>query len=236
MFQNILDIIVTLYNVNSCACQAVNYVLTITQTVDRISSMKIAAVIFDLDGTLTQPYLDFDQIRSEIGDIDGPILEAMEQMPPPQQRKALEILHRHEREAAENSSLNPGVHEIYSWLRNRNIPIGLATRNQRSNVEYICKVHKLDFDSVVTREDGPAKPDAFPVLRACEQMGVPPKETLVVGDYLFDLISARRAGAHPVLLSTNKNHTDFSHEADYVISSLNELPDVIDNIEKMMGT
>ncbi|MCK5272001.1 MAG: hypothetical protein KAJ52_05470, partial [Sedimentisphaerales bacterium] len=65
--------------------------------------MKIAAVIFDLDGTLTQPYLDFDQIRSEIGNIDGPILEAMEQMPPPQRRKALEILHRHEQEAAENS-------------------------------------------------------------------------------------------------------------------------------------
>lgn len=227
MFQNILDIIVTLYNVNSCACQATNYVLTIMQTVDRIFFMKIAAVIFDLDGTLTQPYLDFDQIRSEIGDIDGPILEAMEQMPPPQQRKALEILHRHEQEAAENSRLNPGANEIHNWLHSRNIPIGLVTRNQRSSVEYVCKAHNLDFDSIVTREDGPAKPDAFPVLRACELMGVLPKETLVVGDYLFDLISARRAGAHPVLLSTNKNHTDFSHEADYVISSLNELPDII---------
>ncbi len=227
MFQNILDIIVTLYNVNSCACQATNYVLTIMQTVDRIFFMKIAAVIFDLDGTLTQPYLDFDQIRSEIGDIDGPILEAMEQMPPPQQRKALEILHRHEQEAAENSRLNPGANEIHNWLHSRNIPIGLVPRTQRSSVEYVCKAHNLDFDSIVTREDGPAKPDAFPVLRACELMGVLPKETLVVGDYLFDLISARRAGAHPVLLSTNKNHTDFSHEADYVISSLNELPDII---------
>ena len=203
------------------------FTLTIKQTAVRIFFMKIAAVIFDLDGTLTQPYLDFDKIRSEIGDIDGPILEAMEQMSLSQRQKALEILHKYEQEAAENSSLNPGAYEIHAWLRNRNIPIGLVTRNQRSSVEYVCKAHNLDFDSVVTREDGPAKPDAFPVLRACESMGVSPKETLVVGDYLFDLISARRAGAHPVLISTNKNHTDFSHEADYVISSLNELPDVI---------
>ncbi|MCK4629367.1 MAG: HAD family hydrolase [Sedimentisphaerales bacterium] len=197
--------------------------------------MKIAAVIFDLDGTLTQPYLDFDQIRSEIGNIDGPILEAMEQMSPPQRQKALEILHRHEQEAAENSCLNPGARDIHTWLHSLNIPIGLVTRNQRSSVEYICKVHNLDFAGIVTREDGPAKPDAFPILRACELMGVLPQETVVVGDYLFDLISARRAGAHPVLLTTNKNHTDFSHEADYTISSLNELPDVINNIEKVMG-
>ena len=29
--------------------------------------MKVNAVIFDLDGTLTKPVLDFDKIRSEMG-------------------------------------------------------------------------------------------------------------------------------------------------------------------------
>ncbi|MHC4760857.1 MAG: HAD family hydrolase [Planctomycetota bacterium] len=46
--------------------------------------MRVNAVIFDLDGTLTEPVLDFDTIRSEM---DLPpestdILAAIEAMPP----------------------------------------------------------------------------------------------------------------------------------------------------------
>ena len=193
--------------------------------------MKIAAVIFDLDGTLTQPYLDFDQIRAEIGQIQGPILEAMETMPCDQRRRAEEILHRHEQQAAKHSELNPGVQEIYTWLRERELPIGLVTRNQRCSVELFCQIHRFYFDGIVTREDGPVKPDPFPVQSVCEQMQVDPGQAVVVGDYLFDLISAREAGAHNVLLKTNKDFTDFSHEADYVIPSLKALPDVIEQIE-----
>ena len=41
--------------------------------------MTIKAVIFDLDGTITEPFFDFDAIRKEIGldDSDGSILEAI---------------------------------------------------------------------------------------------------------------------------------------------------------------
>jgi len=37
----------------------------------------IEAIIFDMDGTLTVPVLDFDRIRSEIGLPAGPILESL---------------------------------------------------------------------------------------------------------------------------------------------------------------
>lgn len=194
-------------------------------------AMKIAAVIFDLDGTLTCPFLDFDQIRAEIGNISGPILEAMAQMPPEQLKRAQDILHRHEQVAAENAQLNPGVHSVMSWLQQRQLQIGLVTRNRRRSVDHISQAHHLRFNSIVTREDGPVKPDPFPVLRACAEMNVQPQETVVVGDYLFDLLSATRAGALNVLLCTNENHDEFSAQADYIISSLNELPGVIDIIE-----
>ena len=47
--------------------------------------MAIEAVIFDLDGTLTQPFLDFDKMRTEMGlpRDAGPILEALEGVPEP---------------------------------------------------------------------------------------------------------------------------------------------------------
>ena len=40
------------------------------------------AVIFDMDGTLTKPCLDFDAIRAEMGLSGEPILEAMARMTP----------------------------------------------------------------------------------------------------------------------------------------------------------
>ena len=38
----------------------------------------IDLVIFDLDGTLVESHLDFDEIRREIGNVSGPILEYMD--------------------------------------------------------------------------------------------------------------------------------------------------------------
>jgi HAD superfamily hydrolase (TIGR01509 family) len=193
--------------------------------------VKIEAIIFDLDGTITRPYLDFDQIRAEIGDVEGPILEAMQKMSPEKRGQAEEILHKHELLAAENSQLNPGVYEVFDWLRSRNNKIGLITRNSRDSVERVCVRHQISFDSVVTREDGPSKPDSFPVIHTCREMAVSPTQSVVVGDYLFDLISGRRAGAISVLLTTQQNFDDFRHEADYVIEELGKLPDIIVGIE-----
>lgn len=193
--------------------------------------MRVAAVIFDLDGTITRPYLDFDQIRAEIGHIKGPILEEMARMTPSQRRRAEAILLQHELEAAQNSLLNPGAGELIATLRRQKRLIGLVTRNSHDSVRRICRKHHLTFDCVVTREDGPVKPDPFSVQRACDLMNVMPQQALLVGDYLFDLISARRAGCRSVLLNTQDNCADFEHEADYIINDLNELPGIINALE-----
>ncbi|OQA01496.1 MAG: Pyrophosphatase PpaX [Planctomycetes bacterium ADurb.Bin412] len=192
---------------------------------------KIHAVIFDLDGTLTEPVLDFDLIRSEIGQISGPILEAMDKMAASQRQRAEEILRKHERLAVEQSRLNPGVHEVMDWLRQHDKRIGLFTRNQRESVETFCRMHHLVFDGIVTREDGPYKPDPFPVACACQQMRVRAEAAVVVGDYVFDLMSGRRAGARTVLLGTHKSYQKFTDHADFVILNLAELPGVIENLE-----
>jgi len=193
--------------------------------------MEIRAVLFDLDGTITIPILDFDRIRKEIGGISGPILEAMQQMTDSQRSRAEKILDRHEAVAAEQSRLNPGVHELCSWLRERETSIGLITRNQRPSVERVCQIHNLFFDSVFTREDGPNKPDPYPVEFTCRKMNIEPSSSIMVGDYLFDLLSARSAGAYSVLLQTENREPDFQHEADFVINRLEQLTEVIQNIE-----
>ena len=193
--------------------------------------MPIKAVIFDLDGTITQPYFDFDAIRKEMGleKDSGPVLESIEKMPPQQRQRAEEILHFHERQAVTESVLNAGAKQTLSALREAGIRIGILTRNRRSNALAICQKHGLKFDSIVDREDGPVKPDAFGVLQICRQFGVKPEETLLVGDYLFDLLCAKAAGAVAVLLANHNQPTEFAEHADFIIEKIDQILQIIED-------
>jgi len=195
--------------------------------------MPVKAVIFDLDGTITQPYFDFDAIREEMGleRNSGPVLESMEKMAPQQRRRAKEILHFHERRAVTESVLNAGAKRTLSALREAGTRIGILTRNKRSNAMAIAQKHDLKFDTIVDREDGPVKPDAFGVLRICEQFGVRPEETLLVGDYLFDLLCAKAAGAVAVLLANNKQAGEFAEHADFCIETIDAVLEIIEKLE-----
>lgn len=205
--------------------------LTYPKILHIMAMMKIAAVIFDLDGTITKPYLDFDRIRAEIGEVHGPLLEAMETMNDVDRQRAEEILHRHERDAAERSQLNPYVPELLRQFKNENRQLGIVTRNRLDSVRRVCHIHHLEFDGISTRQDGPAKPHPFSVLHVCEQLNVTPQESVVVGDYLFDLQSARRAGATSVLYRSQPHSLGHEDEADFVIDELNELPHIIAILE-----
>jgi len=192
--------------------------------------MSIKAVIFDLDGTITQPYFDFDAIREEIGlaKDSGPVLESMEQMTAQQRQDAEKILYYHEQKAVTESKLNANAKQTLSALRTAGIHIGVLTRNRRSNALAIARKHKLKFDAVIGREDGPVKPDAFGVLRICGQFGVEPDETMLVGDYLFDLLCAKAAGAVAVLLANHNQADEFAEHADFCIDDISRILEIID--------
>lgn len=192
--------------------------------------MPIKAVIFDLDGTITQPYFDFDAIREEIGlpRNSGPILEAMENMTARERQRAERILYHHESKALDASRLNPGARETLESLRARGLHVGILTRNRKQNAHAIAEKHDLHFDAVVGREDGPVKPDTFGVQHLCRHFQVAPSETLLVGDYLFDLQCARAAGAIPVLIANHPQADRFADEADFQITQLDEILQIID--------
>ena len=195
--------------------------------------MSIKAVIFDLDGTITQPYFDFDAIREEMGlaKDSGPILESVAKMSPQQRQRAEKILHYHEQQAVIESKLNSGAKQTIEALRAAGIHIGILTRNRRENALAIAKRHGLKFDAVVDRDDGPVKPDAFGVLRICEQFKVKPQETLLVGDYLFDMLCAKAAGAVAVLLANHNRADEFTAHADFTIETIEQILQIIKKTE-----
>jgi len=193
--------------------------------------MSIKAVIFDLDGTITQPFFDFDAIRQEmgLGRDSGPVLESMKKMSPERRKEAERILHFHESRAVTESRLNTGAKETLQALCKAGIHIGILTRNRRSNALAVAEKHNLKFDAIVDREDGPVKPDAFGVLEICRQFGVKPQETLVVGDYLYDMLCAKAAGAVSVLLANSNQAGQFAEHADFTIETIDQILQIIED-------
>src|SRR5207248_6429710 len=97
----------------------------------RLPIRRPRAVLFDMDGTLTEPMLDFPRIKAEMGIGGRPILEAMAEMNPAELRRAQAVLDRHEEEAARLSTLNPGCREVLGWLLAHGVGVALITRNSR---------------------------------------------------------------------------------------------------------
>lgn len=187
---------------------------------------QVAAVLFDMDGTLTRPCFDFEAIRREIGLPDEPwlpILESLELMTPAERQRAEEILLRHEEAVAETCDLWDDAVEVVSRLRGAGVLTALLTRNSRQSAERVLARHGLTFPIVHTREDGPIKPAPDPVLTVCRQLGVPPAQAWVVGDYLFDVQSGNAAGATTVLMIGDAPRPDYADQADFVIRRLSEL-------------
>ncbi len=185
-------------------------------------------VIFDLDGTITVPVLDFDAIRAEIGLPPGPILESLARLSEAERLKAEVVLERHERDAAHGSQLNPGAAETVAALRATGWPVAILTRNTRRWTKFVLQKHGIAIDALATRDDAVIKPSGESVLRLCRATDSDPASSWMVGDHLFDVLSGRAAGCHTVLLVSSKIRPAYAHEAHHVISSLTELPQLID--------
>jgi len=191
--------------------------------------MTIKAVIFDLDGTITQPYFDFDIVRTQmgLGKNDGPVWEAMQKMTSKQRHQAEDILKYHEDLAVKRSQLNIGAQRTLKKLKQAGIGVGILTRNLRKNALAVGQKHGLQFDIVIGREQGPVKPDTFGVLEICRYFSVETSNTMLVGDYLYDMLCAKSAGCIAVLLANHSKADQFSEHADFTIESLEQILHII---------
>ena len=159
------------------------------------------AILFDMDGTLTEPMLDFPRIKSEMGIGTRPILEALAEMSADSRAQAQAILLHHEDHAAANSTLNPGCRELLSYLHETSTPAALITRNSRRSVEIVLERHGLRFDAIVAREDGPFKPSPVPLQLACRKLAILEPKAWMVGDGQYDIEAACAAGIPSVWIT-----------------------------------
>lgn len=195
----------------------------------------LSAIIFDLDGTLTVPHLDFDQIRRELGLEQGPILEALAKMSDGQRTRAATVLERHEERAARESRLQEGACQTLASLKDRGFKTAILTRNARRWVDVVLEKHGLVVDAIRTRDDGAIKPSPEPIFSICAQLHCRPAASWMVGDYLYDIESGQAAGCRTVLLLGAGARPVFAERADYTVDRLVELLELVGSDEPSTG-
>jgi HAD superfamily hydrolase (TIGR01549 family) len=191
--------------------------------------MKYALVIFDMDGTLTVDTLDFAAMRRDMGLPErGGILEQLAAMAPEVRAEKQAILHRHEMAAADRCGVQEGAVELLDHLRGAGVKTALLTRNSAACAERVLGRHALVLEHVRTREDLPHKPHPEAILSVTRKFGIDVRQTLMVGDYLYDLQTAAAAGCDSALyVPAEEALPEFAPMATYVVRQLIGLVKVV---------
>ena len=96
----------------------------------------IKGVVFDMDGTLTKPTLDFVAMHERLNiPPTADILKSVYAMSPEQRADAMKVIEELEREANERLELQPGLLEVIHFLAEHRIQRAIMTRNTFESVE-----------------------------------------------------------------------------------------------------
>ena len=98
----------------------------------------------------------------------------------------------------------PGAVELLTHLREAGVPHGIATSGRRPEIDASLEALGVGDDVVVVERGDVmrAKPEPDLFLACQERMGVEIRDVTVVGDAVWDLLAARRAGMLSVGLLT----------------------------------
>ncbi len=142
----------------------------------------------------------------------------------------MEIYHEN---TSQRSFVYEGVDEGLRYLKSLdNVTLGCATNKPTLFTNQLLQDLGLFdiFDIIVSGDTVPQnKPDPRPLLYACEQTGIAPENSLLIGDSKSDVKAARAANFNIICVSYGYNHGRDIHleQPDAVIDNMNILSDLI---------
>ena len=175
----------------------------------------LKGVIFDMDGTVTVPYVDWKALRAKIGAApERTILDHIERLPPDRAAWADRELRKTEQEAAERAAPNEGLKELVAYLDSKGIRTALVTNSHGKAMRTVIRRFGLKFDVTLSRDDGELKPSGDLIEQALRALDVQPDEAIKIGDGRYDVEACRRTGVRCIYLTNGRPAFDHAPSAE----------------------
>lgn len=210
-------------------------------------------VIFDLDGTLLNLPINYDNLRKELKAIFKPfgvetefkpILDtinvALSTIKQNQgdgkfQEMSMNVygtLETYEIAAANEAKLIPNAKETLVKLKQLDLKLAIFSRTGRRAVVSSLKKTGLEqyFDLIVAREDTKEqKPSPEGLKKILNMFGLKAEDAIVVGDHIFDIMAAKELGIKAIVIQNERISLDTLKEAKAyaIVNNISEIPDRI---------
>ncbi|MDR1650624.1 MAG: HAD hydrolase-like protein [Synergistaceae bacterium] len=167
------------------------------------SPSQASAALFDWDGVIAETNLDFTEVRKKyFGGRPAMLLEDMASLEPAARAGLKRDLEDMELRGAERARFVPGAEAVLEWVGRSGIPWAVVSRNCGKSIEKAAAVMGMTLPRTVrSRDDGRCvKPDPRALCEVCGELSADPAQTLLIGDHIYDMMGARRAGMRGVLV------------------------------------
>ncbi|MDX9714984.1 MAG: HAD-IA family hydrolase [Dissulfurispiraceae bacterium] len=216
--------------------------------------MPLKLLIFDLDGTLVDSSIDLCNsinhaikpygvepltVQKTISLIGEGVTRLMEKAAVKYSIPASELgailarfLAYYDSHLLDNTLLYPGVKETIESLGSIKKVVVTNKRTEQS-VKILKGLGILNHFSLVLGSDSltEKKPSPMPLMHAMKEFGAARHEAVMIGDSTYDIDAGRAAGIKTVALTWGYRPADLLKDADFLISSIAELPYVLVKIE-----
>jgi HAD superfamily hydrolase (TIGR01549 family) len=167
------------------------------------SPSEAEAVLFDWDGVIVDTCLDFSGVREKYyGRRKAMLLEDSASLRPEEREGLMRDLEDIEMAGAAAAKPVPDALGVIAWFERHGVPWAIVSRNCRKSILKAAETLSVKLPGIVrSRDDGDSvKPDPKALADTCRQIAADPAQTLFIGDYVYDMMGARRAGMRGVLV------------------------------------
>ena len=170
------------------------------------SPSQASAILFDWDGVIAESRLDFSGIRAKYyGGARAMLLEDSHALEADARVSMMRDLEELEVRGAMTADRVPGITDVLDWVSDRGIPWAVVSRNCKKSILIAAEKIGIALPEVVISRDCRefVKPDPRALVDASSSLNTPPSQTLFIGDFIYDMMGARRAGMRGVLVKNN---------------------------------
>jgi phosphoglycolate phosphatase len=224
----------------------------------KVALFRARAALIDLDGTLVDSVPDIasavnamrseldraplavEQVAGYIGKgadvlVHRVLTETLDELAPAALfERGKESFYRNYRAVnGDSSRVFDGVQVALQDLRRKGISLACVTNKPRDFTLQLLERMQLNtaFAAIVSGDDTERKkPDAQPMLVACDSLGVTPADAIVIGDSENDVLSALAAGCRVIVVQTgyNEGRSVSGLQADAIVPSLLDAARIIE--------